>query len=275
MHPLECGGGFEIGEVHDIRRARSLCHELSEGSTIEFCERSQQPAQTNLRDGASRQWGGLDGHAGGRGRQRIIPLGAHHPAFDAARGQPHEQGGCASRGRGALRVWVVRHHYEDTQGCESMTHMVTKVAALTRGLLSGGAAGDAGVARGRRMASNVGVQFVARGIAMVLGVVTVSLTARTLGATEYGVWNGVGSYVGLFGVLTDLGFATAATQRMAAEPEREAEWLAALVGVRVTMSVVVTRLCAASIPLVLTSSDDSHAVGYILARRCSRAARPR
>jgi O-antigen/teichoic acid export membrane protein len=146
-----------------------------------------------------------------------------------------------------------------------MTHMVTKVAALTRGLLSGGAAGDAGVAKGRRMASNVGVQFVARGIAMVLGVLTVSLTARTLGATEYGVWTGVGNYVGLFGVLTNLGFSTAATQRMAAEPEREGEWLAALVGVRVTMSVVVTLLCAASIPLVLTSSNHSHEVGYILA----------
>lgn len=146
-----------------------------------------------------------------------------------------------------------------------MTHMVTRVTTLARGLFAGGAAGDASVAKGRHMASNVGVQFVARGIVMALSIVTVSLTARTLGATEYGVWNGVGNYVGLFGVLTNLGFATAAMQRMAAEPEREAEWLGALVGARIAMSLVVVLLCAASIPLVLTSSHHSHAVAYILA----------
>jgi O-antigen/teichoic acid export membrane protein len=145
-----------------------------------------------------------------------------------------------------------------------MTQMVTRVTTLTRALLHGGAAGDAGVAKGRQIASNVGVQLGARAIGMVLGVVTVSLTARTLGATEYGVWTGVGNYVGLFGVLTSLGFTNAATLRMAAEPEREAEWLGALVGARTAMSVVVTVVCWASIPLVLTNTHHSHAVGYIL-----------
>lgn len=145
-----------------------------------------------------------------------------------------------------------------------MTQMVTRVTTLTRALLHGGAAGDAGVAKGRQIASNVGVQLGARAIGMVLGVVTVSLTARTLGATEYGVWTGVSNYVGLFGVLTSLGFTNAATLRMAAEPEREAEWLGALVGARTAMSVVVTVVCWASIPLVLTNTHHSHAVGYIL-----------
>ena len=145
-----------------------------------------------------------------------------------------------------------------------MTHMVTRVTALTRGLLHGGAAGDAGLAKGRQIASNVGVELAARAIGMVLGVVTVALTARTLGTAEYGVWTGVGNYVGLFGVLTSLGFTQAAMLRMAAEPDREAEWLGALVGARTAMSVVVTLACIASIPLVLTSTDHSHAVGYIL-----------
>ena len=145
-----------------------------------------------------------------------------------------------------------------------MTHMVTRVTTLTRGLLHGGAAGDAGVAKGRHIASNISVQLVARGITMAFSIVTVSLTARTLGATYYGVWNGVGNYVGLFGVLTSLGFTNAATLRMAAEPELEAEWLGALVGTRIAMSLVATALCAISIPLLLTSAADAHAVGYIL-----------
>ncbi len=140
----------------------------------------------------------------------------------------------------------------------------TKVTALARGFLQGGAAGDAGLARGRHIASNVGVQLGARAITMALSIVTVSLTARTLDPTGYGVWVGVGAYTGLFSVLTDLGFTIIATQRMAAEPEREAEWLGALVSVRTAMSLIVAALCAASIPVLLTSTDDSHAVGYIL-----------
>ncbi len=149
-----------------------------------------------------------------------------------------------------------------------MTHMVTRTKALTRGftrgLFHGGAAGDAGAAKGRDIASNVGIQFVARAITMALSVVTVALMARALHPNGYGVWNGAGSYVGLFTVLTDLGFTIAATQRMAAEPEREAEWLGALIGIRITMSLIVVVLCAASIPLFLTDTDSTHTVAYII-----------
>ena len=63
------------------------------------------------------------------------------------------------------------------------------------------------------------------------------------------------SYTGLFGVLTDLGFTIAATQRMAGDPEREAEWLGALVDLRIAMSVLWRAAVPASIPLLLT--DDA------------------
>jgi O-antigen/teichoic acid export membrane protein len=72
------------------------------------------------------------------------------------------------------------------------------------------------------------------------------------------------SYVGLFGVLTDLGITVAAMQRMAAEPERESEWLGALAGARTAMSLLVMAICAASIPLFLTGADDTHTVAYIM-----------
>jgi O-antigen/teichoic acid export membrane protein len=142
--------------------------------------------------------------------------------------------------------------------------MLTRAMALPRRLLHGGAAGDAGEAGGQRIASNVMVQLVARAITMSISVVTVSLTARTLDPTGYGVWNGVSSYVGLFGVLTDLGFTTAAMQRMAAEPERESEWLGALAGARTAFSIVAMALCALSIPLFLTDTHDTYTVAYVL-----------
>jgi O-antigen/teichoic acid export membrane protein len=137
--------------------------------------------------------------------------------------------------------------------------------ALPRRLLHGGAAGDAGVAEGRHIVSNVVVQLAARVITLCVSVITVSLTARTLLPNGYGVWSGVSSYVALFSVLTDLGFTTAAMQRMAAEPERESEWLGALAGARTALSVVATAVCVICIPLFLTNQGDSYAVALILA----------
>lgn len=142
--------------------------------------------------------------------------------------------------------------------------MLTRAMALPRRLLAGGAAGDAGDAGGRHIISNVAVQFLARGLTMAMSVVTVSLTARTLDPAGYGVWNGVSSYVGLFAVLTDLGLTTAAMQRMAAEPERESEWLGALASARIALSAAAMVICIVSIPLLLTDAGSSHAVAVIL-----------
>jgi O-antigen/teichoic acid export membrane protein len=153
---------------------------------------------------------------------------------------------------------------QDTQDCVSMTNVLRSVRDLPRRLLHGGAAGDAGSAGSGLIASNVLIQIAARVITMAVSVVTVSLTARTLKTEGYGVWSGVSNYTGLFAVLTDLGFVTVATQRMATEPDREAEWLGALVGVRIAASVVIATICVASIPLWLRSTGDSHAVAYIM-----------
>jgi len=136
--------------------------------------------------------------------------------------------------------------------------------ALPRRLLQTGAAGDAGSAGATLIASNVVIQIAARVVTMAIGVLTAALTARTLKTGGYGVWSGVSSYTGLFAVLTDLGFVTVATQRMATEPEREAEWLGALVGVRIAISLLIASLCAASVPLLLRSTGHSHAVAYIM-----------
>jgi O-antigen/teichoic acid export membrane protein len=145
-----------------------------------------------------------------------------------------------------------------------MTHMLTRAKALPRRLIQGGAAGDAGSARGRQIASNVLVQLLARAITMAIGVVTSSLTARTLHPAGFGVWNGASSFTGLFAVLTDLGLSTVAMRRMASEPERESEWLGALVSARTALSLLATAICAVAIPVLLTGAHDAHTVALIL-----------
>ncbi|HEY2603723.1 MAG TPA: flippase [Thermoleophilaceae bacterium] len=138
------------------------------------------------------------------------------------------------------------------------------MTAVLRRQLQGGAAGDAKVAGGHEIASNVAIQLVARTITMAISIVTVSLTARTLHPTGYGVWTGITSFIGLFEVFTDLGFTTAAMQRMAAEPERESEWLGALAGARTALSFAVIPICAIAVPIFLSANHHAHAVAFIL-----------
>ncbi|HKG37421.1 MAG TPA: flippase [Conexibacter sp.] len=139
--------------------------------------------------------------------------------------------------------------------------MAVRIRTLRRRFLGGGQAGDAGTAGGRHIASNIGTQLVMRVISMIISVATVSLAARTLDPDGFGVWTAVGSYVGIFSVLTDLGLTTVAMQRMSAEPERESEWLGALAGMRLLLSFVVAALCALTIPIFL---DTGHEAAWIL-----------
>jgi O-antigen/teichoic acid export membrane protein len=132
-----------------------------------------------------------------------------------------------------------------------------------RRLLATGKPGDAHAAGGRDIASNIALQLVARVVMIVISVITVSLMARTLDPSGFGVYNAMASYVGLFGVLTDLGFTTVSLQRMTAEPDRESEWLGALAGVRVVLSLVMLVACAITIPLFLSNAHHGHLVGLI------------
>lgn len=139
--------------------------------------------------------------------------------------------------------------------------MPSRIRTLPRRFLSAGSAGAATQAGGREIATNISTQVALRVLVMPISVVTVGLTARTLGPSGVGVWTAVGAYVGIWGVLTDIGLTTVAMQRMAAEPERESEWLGALAGLRLLLSVLVFVLCAATVPIVLPTG---HAAAWIL-----------
>ena len=108
------------------------------------------------------------------------------------------------------------------------------------------------------------VQIVARGIAMMFSIVTVSLTARALDPDGFGVWTAAGAFVGIFASFTDFGLTTVAMQKMAAEPDREPEWLGALAGARLVAAFLAMTLCGALVPIFLDETTDGMLVGWVM-----------
>jgi len=139
--------------------------------------------------------------------------------------------------------------------------MPGRIRTLPRRFLSGGRAGDAGEAGGRTIATNISTQLAMRLVTIPIGAITAPLTARALHPDGFGVWTAASAYTGIFAVLTDLGLTTVAMQRMAAEPERESEWLGALAGMRVLLSLVALVVCAACVPIFL---HTGHVTAWIL-----------
>jgi O-antigen/teichoic acid export membrane protein len=137
---------------------------------------------------------------------------------------------------------------------------------------AGGRAGDAGKASSRRIMSQATLQLVVRLLNVALGVVAVAVLARSLGAAEFGAWSAVLAYVSLFAFLNDFGFPQVGIQRMAAEPEREAEWLGALAALRTFGALAALVLCVAGIPLFLEPADDVRPLALILSATVLAAA---
>ena len=130
---------------------------------------------------------------------------------------------------------------------------------------AGGRAGDARAATGGRIASQAAIQLAVRGLNVALGVVTIALLARTLGTEDFGIWSTALAYVGIFAFLNDFGFPQVGIQKMAAEPEREAEWLGALAAMRTLGALAAIVLCIAGIPLFLDPEGDVRVLALILA----------
>lgn len=128
----------------------------------------------------------------------------------------------------------------------------------------GGKPGEASTASTRRIAGTAMLQLVGRAVNVAIGVVAVALLARALGPGNFGVWSTALAFVGIFGVLTDLGMAKVATQRMSAEPDREHEWLGALMISVSFASVVSLLITVAAVPL-LGGVDHVELVTAILA----------
>ncbi len=127
-----------------------------------------------------------------------------------------------------------------------------------------GEAGEAARATGGRVARTIGLQLAGRGATILVGLVTLPLLVRTLGPERFGIWTTALAYVGLFSAVTEFGLASAATLKMAAEPEHEAEWLGALAGLRTALAGAATLLAALGVPLVLRAEGSARTVGLVL-----------
>lgn len=140
--------------------------------------------------------------------------------------------------------------------------MRDRIAAI--GAAIGGRPGEARTATGQRIASQATLQLAVRSLNVGVGVVTLALLARSLGTSNFGVWATALAYVGLFSWLTDFGFAQVGIQRMAAEPERESEWLGALAAMRTLGALVALVVCIGGIPLLLDEGADIRPVTLVL-----------
>jgi O-antigen/teichoic acid export membrane protein len=133
-----------------------------------------------------------------------------------------------------------------------------------RGLLDVGAAGDAGRVGSRRIAGSIGIGLAGRVVTLAVSLVALPLAARALGPEGFGVWTAALAYVGLFAAFTEFGLTNAAMQRMAADPEHEAQWLGALASLRTLFAGVATLVAAALIPLALSGDGDLRLAAVIL-----------
>lgn len=128
----------------------------------------------------------------------------------------------------------------------------------------GGRPGAAREASTERITRAAVVQLGGRAFNILLGVAAVGLLARAIGPEGFGVWSTALAYVGIFGVFADLGLAQIATLRMSEEPEREDEWLGALMGTVALASVGALLITIAAVPL-LSDQGDVRLVTAILA----------
>jgi PST family polysaccharide transporter len=76
------------------------------------------------------------------------------------------------------------------------------------------------------------MQVVVRVLNLALGVVVTALVARTLGAAGYGQWSTVFVVLGMTGFLMSFGAESIVVREVAREPERESEWLGAMLAMR-------------------------------------------
>ena len=116
---------------------------------------------------------------------------------------------------------------------------------------------------GRRAAKDVVLQEVGQVFKLGLGVAVTVMIVRLLGDEGYGEWSTAFAIIGIGGYFADFGFEQVAVKRAAAEPERENEWLGALLMLRLTLAVPVTLVCIGVI-LLVARNDQMREAGVLI-----------
>lgn len=110
---------------------------------------------------------------------------------------------------------------------------------------------------GNAVAKNTAVQFGARGLGTILGVVAIGAMTRHLGPEGYGAYTTITSFLQVFGVLVDFGLTIVCLQMLAEPNADEGKILGNAVGLRLAIAVVFLG-SAPLIALLFPYSRDIH-----------------
>jgi O-antigen/teichoic acid export membrane protein len=116
----------------------------------------------------------------------------------------------------------------------------------------------------RRMTVDVIVQIVARILNLALGVVVTLILARQLGDRGFGIWSTLFAICQIASSFGELGLTQVTVNRAAAEPDREPEWLGALLQLRLLVVIPITLASLIAV-LLLAPSDSAKVAGVLIA----------
>jgi O-antigen/teichoic acid export membrane protein len=116
----------------------------------------------------------------------------------------------------------------------------------------------------RRTSLDILVQVVGRLGNLALGVVATLIVVRALGSTGFGQWSTIFAITQIATNLGELGLPQVAIGRAAGEPRREADWLGALVSLRVLLAIPATIVSLAAV-LLIAPTQQSRIAGVLIA----------
>lgn len=92
----------------------------------------------------------------------------------------------------------------------------------------------------RHAVLDVGVQIVARILNLALGVVVTLILARALGTSNFGIWSTIFAITQIAAGFGSLGLNQITISRASAQPDREPDWLGALLSLRLLLAIPIT-----------------------------------
>src|SRR3954451_3310875 len=107
----------------------------------------------------------------------------------------------------------------------------------------------------RRAAQDILGQLLLRGTNLALGVVVTLLLVRALGDTGFGQWSTLFAVTGIAGYFGTMGLDRVAVERATAQPQHEAQWIGALLALRLLLAVPVALISLAVLLAVADSPE--------------------
>src|SRR3954467_15033497 len=106
-----------------------------------------------------------------------------------------------------------------------------------------------------RAARDILGQLLLRGTNLALGVVVTLLLVRALGDTGFGQWSTLFAVTGIAGYFGTMGLDRVAVERATAQPQHEAQWIGALLALRLLLAVPVALISLAGLLAVADSPE--------------------